>query len=371
MLEKGRIGNYQLFLLVLFIILPTAILFVPAVTTAVAQEGGWLATALASGVGMVIASLFGAYFRFFPEQNLLEISSMALGKWLGRIVGLGYIWFLFQTNAIIIREFGEFLTTAVMPETPLSVFIISITLLSAWAVYQGLEVIGRMNEFVFPLLTLATLIVIVLVLREAEFSRLSPLTVFNWKSLLAASMIPASWMGEIVLVTLFIPFVYQAQKSWPWMVAGIMVVGAFLLAITMAAIVVFGHAEASRLMFPTYSLARIISISNIIERMESLVMAVWVAGVFLKITIWFYALVLLTAQTFGLKTYKPLILPYAFAQIALSFWLFKNITGLFQFISTTWPVYSISTFEVGIPLLILVIALIRRRGREGSAKNQA
>jgi len=370
MLEKGRIGNFQLYLIILFIILPTAILSVPAVTTGIAKQAGWLAMALSLGFGVAMAVLYSIYFIKFPSKNLLEVGEMAFGKWVGRLIGIGYIGFLLHTGAAIIREFGEFLVTAVMPDTPLSVFIITITLLAAWAVYNGLEVIGRMSEFVFPLLSAATLIVITLVVGEFDFARLKPLQIFDMKVLLAASLIPSSWMGEAVLVTFIIPYVYQARKqSWLWVIGAIVTVGSLLIIITSATILVFGYAEAARLTFPTFSLARIISIGDIIERTESLVMAVWVAGVFVKITLWFYILVLVTAQTFGLKSYKPLILPYAFCLITLSFWLFRNIMGFFQYISTTFPFWAMS-FEVLIPIAVLTVALVRKRGKETSENKQ-
>ncbi len=370
MLEKGRIGNYQLYLIILFIILPTAILSVPAVTTGIAKQDGWLATVLASGFGIAMAVLYSIYFIKFPNKNLLEVGEIAFGKWIGRLIGIAYITFLLHSGAAIIREFGEFLVTAVMPDTPLSVFIISITLLSAWAVYNGLEVIGRMSEFIFPLLSAATLIVIILVVGEFDLARMKPILSVDLKVLIGASLIPSSWLGEAVLVTFLIPYVYQAKKqSWLWIIGAVVTVGGILVIITLATILVFGHAEAARLTFPTFSLARIISIGDIIERTESLVMAVWVAGVFLKITLWFYVLVLVTAQTFGLRSYKPLIIPYAFCLITLSFWLFRNIMGFFQFISTTFPIWALN-FEMLIPIAVLTVALVRKRGKKTSETKQ-
>ncbi|WP_366922853.1 endospore germination permease [Metallumcola ferriviriculae] len=368
MIEKGRIGNWQLFLIVLFIILPTAILSVPGVTTVLAKQDGWIAVLLATAAGTTMAVVIGMYYKYFPQQSLVGVGEIALGRWLGKLVGIGYIWFILHANSIIIREFGEFLTTAVMPRTPLSVFNISVVILAAWAVYQGLEPIGRMAEFIFPLVMPATLVVVVLVFRDAEPMRLLPVAHQNVKGILAGSMVPASWMGEVVLVALITPYVYQQRRSILWVVAGVIVVGLFLAVITMNATMVFGFQNTRHLLFPTYSLARIISIGNIIERVESLVMAIWVAGVFLKIAIWFYMLVLVTGETFALRSYKPLIIPYGFVQIALSFWLFNNFMEFISFIGTTWPVYSIGIFELGIPVIVLLIALVRRKVRGDNAQ---
>ncbi len=359
-LEKGRIGNWQLYLIVLFITLPTAVLAVPAVTTGIAKQNGWLATVIATGFGLVIALIIGLYYKIFPDKNLVEVSSFAFGKWPGSLIGLSYVWFFLHINASIIREFGEFLTIAVMPETPLSVFTITIVLLAAWAVSQGLEVIGRMCEFVFPLAIAATLFLVLLASGEANFTNIGPVLLMDWKKWLAGSFIPNAWMGEIVLLSMVVPFVYRPQKSQWWIAGGVLTVGFILVIITLAVTLVFGYEEAGRLIFPTFSLARIISIGDFIERMESLVMAIWVAGVFLKITIWYYMLVLVTAQVFGLKSYKPLIIPYGFTQLVLSFWVYDNFPQFIRFISTTWPVYGIGVFELGLPSIILLTAVVRK-----------
>ncbi len=88
MLEKGRTGNWQLYLLVLFIILPTAILFAPSVTTSPAKEGAWAATLLAGVFALAMRNFTGrtvpVYFSIFELGLPLIILLIAVLRKRGR-----------------------------------------------------------------------------------------------------------------------------------------------------------------------------------------------------------------------------------------------------------------------------------------------
>jgi len=115
-------------------------------------------------------------------------------------------------------------------------------------------------------------------------------------------------------------------------------------------------------MFPTLNGARVISIANFLERLEAVIIGVWITGGFVKVSVFYWAAVLGSAQVLDLKDYRLLVLPIGAVLVAMSILLHPSILDLLDFLDRVWPPYSLSTFEVGIPLLLLVTALVRGKG---------
>ncbi|GAW92419.1 GerAB/ArcD/ProY family transporter [Calderihabitans maritimus] len=359
MLEGGKINTRQAAYLLIFTIMPTAILFVPAITTKAAGQDGWLSVVVATVFGLLAGGLILALSLRFPGKNLYEFVQVLLGKILGKVIILGYIWYFFHAGAAIIREYGEFLTTAIMPETPLMAFNAIIVLVAVYAVRSGLEVLARIADFIFPLVAGAIGLVVILPLKEIDFSRFLPILENGIKPVIKGAIVPSSWYGEVVIMAVFLAYLNQPEEGKKVVVWGTLVNGLSLLVVVIGAMLVFGAVEAAKLMFPMFSMARMISIGEFLEGVESLVMAIWVAGVFLKIAIYYYVGVLGIGYLFGLKDYRPAVIPYGVAMVMLSVVSYESIMDLVEFLDKIWPPYALSIFQIGLPVILLVVSYLK------------
>lgn len=75
---------------------------------------------------------------------------MMLGKWLGRIVSYSYFIYLLIFSAFLLREIGDFLTTQILPNTPIQFIHIIFFSIVIMATRLGLETFVRANEILFP-----------------------------------------------------------------------------------------------------------------------------------------------------------------------------------------------------------------------------
>jgi len=112
--------------------------------------------------------------------------------------------------------------------------------------------------------------------------------------------------------------------------------------------------------FPVFSLAYYIEVAAFIERVEAVVLALWVSGVTIKVAIWYYAGVLGITQIFGLKNYKPVVFPLGLILGVLSLIVFDNSTEAARFFAHEFPPYAF-TFEIIIPIGLLILAVIRKK----------
>ncbi|AEG60415.1 GerAB/ArcD/ProY family transporter [Desulforamulus ruminis] len=365
MLEGGKISTRQAIFLLTTTIFATVILFVPSITANYAMQDAWISVLLATACGLLMAWLITRLGLYYPDKTIFEYAGKIVGRWPGKAVGLLYILWFLHLNAEVIREYGELMTAAFMPDTPIIVFHLIVVALAAYAVRNGLEVLTRANEVFFPVILGSIILVLLLSIGNMDFNRLLPIWDAGAIPVLKGSLVPLSWFGEIVTIMILLPYLNKPGKAYQVSAAALLISGLLLLSSVVGALAIFGPQLSGAWMFPTLNNARIISIANFIERMEPFVMGVWVTGGFIKISVFFWVVVLGTAQILELKDYRPLVLPIGATLVALSMFLNSNILDLLLFLSQVWPAYALSIFEVGIPLLLLVIAWLRGK-KEGS-----
>ena len=362
MLEEGKIDSKQAIFLLTTMILATAILFVPAIITHHAKQDAWIAAILATLGGLLIARLQVTLGLRFPGMTLFQYLEVILGKVLGKTLGFFYLWWFLHMNAEVLREFGSFLVAAFMPETPLIIFICVITIISAYAVRSGLEVFSRVNQIFLPLILFSLVLLFALATKEMRITRLLPVLDTGVVSIIKGALTPLSWFGEMATFLVIIPYLNKPQEAQRIAYSAILLSGLFFLLSVVGILAIFGPALTARWMFPTLNGARMIHLANFLERLEAVIMVIWVFGAFVKISVFYYAAVLGSAQLLGLKDFRCMVLPLGVITVALSILLHRNILELAHFLGQVWPPYALSTFEVGLPLILLAISLIRGKG---------
>ena len=361
MLEQGKIDIKQATLLIVSTVLPTAIITLPALTIKIAKQDAWISTILSILAGLLIIWLVVSLSLRFPDKTLFEFSEIILGKVMGKIVSFFYFAWFIHTNMLIIREFGSFTNTILMLNTPIIVFYIAAVTVSAYAVHNGLEVLGRSCQMFIPVILFLLLAVFTLTIGNIDLTRLLPIMDIGIVPILEATLTPISWMGEVIIWAMIIPYLRKPEDAKRAGIWGILIIGFFALIGVFISLVIFGPI-AGNLAYPVFNAVRIISIANFLERLESVVITAWILSAFIKITIFYYVAVLGGAQLFGLKTYRPMVLPIGIILIILSALLLPNTAELTDFLASSFTFYSPVFFEIGIPLILLITAIIKKQG---------
>ncbi|NLC38903.1 MAG: endospore germination permease, partial [Clostridia bacterium] len=282
------------------------------------------------------------------------------------LVELAFLAFLFLITIVVIKEFGNFLNTAFMPKTPIQVFNFSMIFLSAFAAYHGLEVVGRVIEFVFLPFLLTFLSIIFLVIPEMEFCHLFPPLENGIMPVLRGSFTASGFRGEVFVLLWLLPHVNRPEESKRYAFLAVLFLGIILSVDTMASLMVFGGDLTGKLTYPTFILARYIFIGEVFERVEALVMVIWVAGVIVKVGVFYTITVNSICNCFGLKGSRWLVvIPVALILYIGSLYIFQNDPELIKFLEQTWPPLAV-TFQLALPAALLTVAWLR--GVKGGKK---
>lgn len=297
----------------------------------------------------------------FPQHTLPQYTEILLGKTLGKIVGGAYVLYFLVVNILVIREFSEFLTNTLMPGTPGVVFSTIIVLIGAYAAFKGIEVIARMVQFLLPLFVFTLVVLLGLAVPDMELGKLQPFLEGGILPVIWGSVVPASWYGEIVVLVILLPMVNKPQEVKRKGALTLLAAAFFLTADTLITLTIFGPCLTGDLLFPFWYLAKFIEFGNYLQRMESLIVLLWVVGIVIKVDVLYYLICFTTAQVLNLKGYKPVAYPAALVQIFGATFLFRNTPELSKFLSQNWPPFGL-LFEVGLPLILLTVAVIRGKG---------
>lgn len=359
MIEKGKISAAQMGMMMYPTIIATAILLVPAITARHAKQDMWLSPLWASLIAFLTVYVAVQLHQLYPQKTLIEYSEDILGKFLGKAVGLIFLFFYLHVSGIIIREYGEFIVGNFLLHTPLVFVMGSMILVCSFAVRGGVEVIGRLAQMIVPVVIIMILIILILLIPDMEVANMFPIMEKGIMPSLMGSMIPQGWFTEFLLIAFLLPYVADRDKAKKWGMISVTAAMLTLSFINIVVLFVLGGITA-RFVYPVASAVRYISIADFLEHLEAVIAALWVAGVFLKIAVFYYAVVLGTAQWMNLSDYRPIIFPMGFLLLLFAVWSAPNLMELTHFLGGSSVFYRLS-IQMGLPLFLLFIAKWRKR----------
>ncbi|AFC32875.1 spore germination protein [Paenibacillus mucilaginosus 3016] len=359
MLEKGRISSIQLAFLIYPVIIATGDLTAPALTAKHAGRDLWISPFIASLVGVVMVLIVNRLSQWYPGKTIVEYSEDILGKAAGKLLSALLLLFYLYICANILRQYSELIVGNYFSLTPVVVISTSMLLVCSFAVRGGGEVLARASQIMVPVIFLSWVIIIALLLPDMKPERMLPIMEKGIQPAFMGAVPLFTWFHHFGILAFFFPILSDRHKGLKWSLIAILVVTLVLTAINTTVLMIFGNITTS-LTYPTISAARYISIAEFLTRLESIVMALWVAGAFLKLSVFYYALALGSAQCLGLNDYRFLLFPFGILITVYSFWLSPSLQEFSDYMGTSNVFFNYS-MELGIPLLLFLVALLRRR----------
>ncbi len=361
MIEKGKIGLHQFTILTFLFTVGSSILILPSGLAFEAKQDAWIASAVGLAAGLLMVLLFNGIAIRFPNKNLVQYTQDTLGKWFGGIVSFLYFCYFFILASLVLRNIGDFVTTQVLPNTPIQFIHILFLIVIIMGIRNGLETFTRTAEIFFPWVLIFFFIMVVLLPPEFEVRHLFPVLGYGIKPVLRAAIpvIGTPYM-ELVVFLMFLPVVSNLQKARKAFLVGVLIGGVVLIIISLLSVLVLGADLTARHIYPSYTLAKKISIGNFLERLEVIMAGIWFITIYFKLAICFYASTMTFAELFKLKDARQLYWPFGMVMIVLSIVAYPDIGYFMDFATKIYASYSF-TFAIVFPLLILFVSFIRKK----------
>lgn len=361
MIENVKINPYQFLVLVIFFTIGTGILIVPSVLAAEAKQDAWIAAIIGTGIGLLVIWLFTTIALWFPQLTYIQINEKIFGKWIGKATSVLFVSMAALYTSSLLYYSATFVTTNMMPSTPMVALNILMMGIVVMAVRHGLETIARSAEIFIVIFIILFLILMVCISPQIKFENLQPVFEVGTKTIVQSSIyfVTSSSVNAIVLLMIFPALINKMEQAKKSFLIGNVIGGIVIIIFAFLSVSVLGADDTSRQIYPGYELAKRINIGDFVQRIEGLMGFLWFIALYFKTVLYFYATVLGIAQILHLKDYRPLTLPLGMIAVIVSLVIYPNVVYQKEIEQSTEIIFSLS-IGLFLPLLLVIVYAFRR-----------
>jgi len=360
-MEKAKISSKQLFSLIVLFELGSAVVVGLGMD---AKQDAWLAILLGMFAGLALFLVYGYLFCKYPTLLLTQYTEKILGKYIGRTLAFFYTLYFIYIASRVLRDFGDLIITAIFSQTPLIVVNLLIILVIGYGCYLGIEVLGRTAEIFFIVIMMLGILFMFFVFASnlPKIENLQPVLEEGLKPVLKTAF-PLTLtfpFGEMIVFTMLLPYMNKPQQCIRTGLEAMILSGLLLSFTIVINISVLGAHSAANTPFPLLMTIKKVNVADFIQRLDPIALLALIIGGFFKITIFSYAAVIGLSDLFKVKQYQKLIPPICIVTLIASIKIASNFTEHIDIGLNEVPFYLHIPFQIGIPLLLLIITLIRK-----------
>ncbi|CAN7402778.1 GerAB/ArcD/ProY family transporter [Paenibacillus sp. LjRoot153] len=362
MKAKEQISSSQMVVLFFSFMTGSSIVNIPGPLIGYAKNGAWMSLLLSITAGVLFLSCILFLYQKFPDLTFIETSKALIGKWMTILLFIPFISFQFHMTSGIVLDIGLFMTSSMLRETPLYLFVLTVFVVIALTVRSGIETIARMLFVPMALVLSFVILILVLSSNNYQVDHLLPILPDGIKPVLLGAYFSYGFpYVELVLMAMLLPYVRKEDRPHvkKGMYFALFLNGFFLIAVTLSTILVFGPMAGER-KYSMFEVARIIDLLEVIQRIESLIGISLIMTSFIKATITLLILNLTLTKFFGLRDDRILVFPLAL--ICFLFSLHQIENGATPWIYAVSVIHALwATYSYLLPLLVVTAAAAIRK----------
>ncbi|MEL3973605.1 endospore germination permease [Rossellomorea oryzaecorticis] len=357
--EKQFISSRQLQILVIMFTCGSSILLIPPALLQ-AKNDGWISGLIGLTLGILIILLYIKMSKVFINKTIYEANEQVFTTWIGKFVNILYFLYFFFLSAQVLSNMGDFVTQSIMIETPKEYIHLLFLLPIVYGVKQGLEVISRLAETVYPTFIILFILFVLLLIPDIELPHFEPVGEAGIKNILHFSLPFVSLpFLEFIVFLFIIPYVNTKVNVTKAMFKGSLLGGGSLVVLTFLVIGVLGDEVAAMYDYPTFLLAKQINIADFMQRVEVIIAAIWIISLFVKLLITYYVSCEAICYIFSIKNVHIIAVP-----LGIVLWFLGNIVYPSNAFFAEFIKISVSykiIFGIGFPILTLLVERLRRK----------
>ncbi|MFB5555740.1 GerAB/ArcD/ProY family transporter [Bacillus cytotoxicus] len=359
---REKIGIMQLFYIMMAFEVGSTVIYGLGVD---AKQDAWLVILVGMFCGFVLMWIYTKLFEYYSGDTLTQMIPKIVGKLIGYPLNVIYIFYFLYIAARVLRDFGELITGTFLPKTPLIIVIGSFMLVIVYCLHGGIEVFGRMGEICFPFLFLVAILTwaIVYSSQVVDIEQLTPVLEKGFGPVWEAAfpLVITFPFGEMVLFMMFWPALHDSRKVKKLGMVVVLVAGILLTVNTISILSVIGPNLVKMKTYPLLTIVRMASIGNLIERIDAAIIITMMIGGFFKVGSFLYGAAVGTAQLFRLKSYRSIVVVFGAVVVLLSIMIATNYMEHEEIGIKKVPIFLHIPLQIVIPVILLVIAMIRKR----------
>ncbi|TDT62346.1 GerAB/ArcD/ProY family transporter [Fonticella tunisiensis] len=365
--NDDKISSIQLGVFIYNTILGVGILTLPASLAKEVEAGAWVLAILSGLVNIIFIYFMCKVGEKYSEYGFAGALRRQFGKVFGTILAIPVLVYFVVFTAIVLRIFAETIKLYLLSNTPLEFIIFPLIILAIVLARTGVEPSARFFESVTPLIILILVFLMFVALPKSDFTNLRPVfSVSPVKYITGLKSGAFAYSGYEILLIIF-PFLRKPEKAFKVSSIALIIITLFYTIIVMETLAKFGSRETASLIYPTVNLIKASEIpGGFIERLEGLLMALWVIFVFTTVVSTMYGASVIGGDILNQKEKKHIVSIFLPLIYILSL-TGESVVELFK-MSDTLTIYLGTYTIIIVPIIMFIASLLDRKGgKKGEA----
>lgn len=288
--------------------------------------------------------------------DVANASYLFLGK-AGAIICFIYALYFAFVSIYTLSLFDSFVSNAMSPNIPVLALSFMVTIVSCYAACKGIEGMARASFFILILVIFSFIFITIALLPQVDIKNFTPLMYDGNRQVVNGIILMLSRTSCIPAMAMLFPYA-KGNKKRGIVVWNIAVYATIAILITVIVGTLGDYLKTQS--FPIYTATCVAEI-GILKKLDALYLGVWLAGLFVKMSLFIYLISACIKRVFGEKANKISIFMSGIIIAILSFFTSRSI----ELISVVYNfrVIMILTLitTIIIPLILLVMNSIKCR----------
>jgi len=358
--QNSKISARQAFIIFMVSILSAAIRLFPTSCAEIGEQAAWLAPIFGALPLLLLCLILSALFKKQSVAGFFDAIKLSLGKIGGGIMVSFYLFWVMIVYFIYIRYFAERLLSTIFPDTDIQFFIYSMMILVFIGARGKLETFARFSEVAFFLFTVVLIAFFILLIPTVKAENLLPITHYNLlPAAKAAYPILGIW-GYLTLIYFLGDSVADKGNIMRIGKKGVVFLAFMTTLILVFVIGSVGYTVARRMPVPFFSATKLITIMEGLDRLEPVLLSVWIILDFIIITLFAKLVMRIAKNLFAVSEEKYLASPVVLLGAVGSQLLASSRFELETFSSKLGILINIITCFV-FPAVVLAVGKLRKK----------
>jgi spore germination protein (amino acid permease) len=354
--KEETISSFQMFFFIVLTSIGDGILTFPNMVYKDAHQSSWISILITGLISGILIITFVYLNHRFPKQTIYDICMVVFGKWLGKLIIVGYILYFFIICIHINQMYLLIISIWILTSTPSWVILLLMLMLGIYLGKENLRIIVRFFQLSFWIIVLLML------------TNLAAIPYLNWKYLLPVNEVPfvdilkgsnssiPSFLGfDSILIIL--PFVTgNLKRKLSSSLLSIFFITVTYLYVILTCILFFSSEEMIIIPQPILYLFKSLTIFGVIERLDLIIVSLWIVLIMTSYISYLYLSNIGISTLFHLKkrTIPTIVLAVLAYILNLALPISKELV-LAEFKIITFLGYI---FSAGIPLLAIFASFL-------------
>lgn len=329
----------------------------------------WISTIFGTLLGVLLIWLTVVIIRRYPTGDIMDQSKILLGGWFSKFISLLLFIFFLCSYGVVMITYVYHLMDYFLPEAPSFIFILIAFFVGCYGAYFGIEVIGRMALIgVFSVLALNILLMLGS-LAKFDIYELLPTFQDGIPSTLWASRHHfVDWAMVTMTVAVILPYVRNPKEWGRSSISAFFFGGAFVVMWPILEVGVLSSEVTAQYIVSCMQMARSAKIGQFIHRYEMIMVAFFAISILTQIMMCFLCASTVASKLFGLKDYRPMILPVGVILSGFGFWIVFDHHRAMELLEASW-VYIALSIAIAIPLILFIVGSFMKKKLEDKNKS--